>query len=97
MAQTDPTLDAHGQILESFPEKEPPCEIVADLDFRSRNPDLTDPEYTGDFARTTGYLLDRSRTVRQVFPMLVYDRPSWWVFLHEIDRLTEEEATIQRR
>ena len=29
-------------------------ELVADLEYRQQNPDLTDPTATGDFGRTTG-------------------------------------------
>lgn len=76
VAQEDKDLKSHGQILSHFKPK-PRFEIVADLN----------REKTGQYKRTTAYLIDKQGVVRQVFPMLIHSRPSWYAILSEIDRL----------
>ena len=39
------------------------------------------------YAMTTGYLVDKQGIIQQVMPMEVYNRPSWWAVLAEVDRL----------
>jgi hypothetical protein len=76
IAQEDKDLTTHGQMAKSV--KPPPrFEIVADLE------QIT-PEH---YKRTTAYLIDKNGTVRQVFPMTIRSRPSWYAVLHEIDKL----------
>lgn len=39
------------------------------------------------YANTSGFLIDANGTIRQVFPMEAFNRPSWWAILKEIDRV----------
>ncbi len=47
------------------------------------------------YDRTTAYLVDKSGTIRQIFPMVIHVRPSWGAFLSEIDRI--DEGDTQRK
>ncbi len=78
IAQEDTDLDTHGKMLKSF-KGNPPFHIVADLNRK----------VTTRYDRTTAYLIDKEGIVRQIFPMMVHHRPSWWAIVSEIDRLLE--------
>ncbi len=79
IAQEDESLEEHGRILKKL--KEPPFDVVADLD----------REITTTYDRTTAYLIDKEGVVRQVFPMLIHARPSWDAILGEIETLVAEQ------
>ena len=76
ISQEDADLESHGKFLRKF-KTPPPFDIVADIDAKTA-PHLD---------RTTAYLIDQDRVVRQVFPMTVRNRPSWYAVLNEIDRI----------
>ncbi len=78
IAQEDTDLESHGKMLKSF-RKKPKFHIVADLNRK----------VTTRYDRTTAYLIDKEGIVRQIFPMMVHHRPSWWAIINEIDRLLE--------
>lgn len=42
------------------------------------------------YANTSGYLIDAEGTIRQVFPMEAFNRPSWWAILKEADRVLSD-------
>ena len=77
IAQEDKELDSHAKMLRRFKEGPPRFELVADL-FRQE---------TLEYDRTTMYLIDKKGIVRQIFPMLIHTRPTWFAVLSEIDRL----------
>lgn len=76
VAQEDKDLESHARFLKHF-EDGPPFDIVCDVG----------REATQRYDRTTAYFIDKSGTVRQVFPMLIHHRASWRAILNEIDRL----------
>ena len=79
IAQEDKSLEEHGRILKKL--KEPPFDVVADLD----------REITTTYDRTTAYLIDKEGVVRQVFPMLIHARPTWTAIVGEIEALVAEQ------
>jgi len=76
IAQEDKDLDSHGKIFDKL-GGDVPFAVLADVDRQA----------TPRYDRTTAYLIDKNNTVRQIFPMLIHSRPSWWAVLHEIERL----------
>ena len=76
VAQEDTDLKSHGKFLRHFGSS-PPFDIVADLGRKK----------TKRYHRTTAYLIDKTGTVRQVFPMLIHSRAPWQAILNEIDRI----------
>ena len=78
VAQEDKDIKSHAKIYSRF-KPAPWFDIVADID----------REQTTAYKRTTSYLIDKKGMVRQVFPMLIHNRPSWRAILNEIDRITE--------
>lgn len=78
VAQEDKDIKSHAKIYNRF-KPAPWFDIVADIN-RSQ---------TLAYKRTTAYLIDKQGTVRQIFPMLIHNRPSWRAILNEIDRITE--------
>ena len=78
VAQEDKDLKSHGKMYNRF-KPAPWFDIVADID-RAQ---------TKAYKRTTAYLIDKKGKVRQVFPMLIHNRPSWRAILNEIDRINE--------
>lgn len=76
VAQEDTDLKSHGKFLKNFGSS-PPFDIVADLGRKK----------TKRYDRTTAYLIDKTGTVRQVFPMLIHSRASWQAILNEMDRI----------
>ena len=84
IAQEDESLEENGRILRNL--KEPPFDVVADLERR----------VTTTYDRTTAYLIDKEGVVRQVFPMLIHARPSWRAIVGEIEALvTEQQAASE--
>jgi len=75
VAQEEKKLADHAKTVGRFPEA--PFFIVADVNHEKTRP----------YSRTTAYFIDKSGTVRQVFPMEIYNRPSWWAILNEVDRI----------
>jgi precorrin-6B methylase 2 len=78
VAQEDTDLETHGKMAAKF-KPAPRFNIVADL-----NGEKT----TAKYKRVTAYYIDKSGTVRQIFPMMIHFRPSWRAVLGEIDRLS---------
>ena len=78
VAQEDKDIKSHGKIYNRF-KPAPWFDIVADIN-RAQ---------TSAYKRTTAYLIDKQGRVRQIFPMLIHNRPSWRAILNEIDRITE--------
>jgi alkyl hydroperoxide reductase subunit AhpC len=78
VAQEDDDLEKHKKIYKSFDGKVP-FKIAADIGYKKTKP----------YKRTTAYLIDKEGVVRQVFPMLIHSRPTWWAILHEIDAMLE--------
>ncbi len=76
IAQEDKDLESHARFLKGFGGT-PPFDIVADLDRAE----------TQAYDRTTAYFVDKEGVVRQVFPMIIHNRPSWSAILDEIDDL----------
>jgi len=77
IAQEDKDLESHGKFHRSFKEGRD-FELVADLHGR---------ETTGDYDRTTTYLIGADGRVKQVFPHLIHHRGMWEAILREVDRL----------
>lgn len=77
LGQEDESLESARQILDSLSPR-PSFPIAADI-ARSA---------TGSYDRTTAYLVDRSGSVRQIFPMMTHMRATARVLLKEIDRLS---------
>lgn len=77
VAQEDKDLKSHGKILKKV-KTAPGFRVVADLNRRK----------TARYDRTTAYLIDKQGVIRQVFPMMIHSRPSWYALLHEVDKLT---------
>lgn len=76
VAQEDKDLASHARMRERF-DPAPRFEIVADID----------RQVTTSYRRVTSYAIDRSGTVRQVFPGTVRNRAAWHAILNELDRL----------
>ncbi len=79
IAQEDTDLSSHGLIHQNL-KPNPRFEIVADLN----------EETIEKYDRATAYLIDRQGIVRQVFPMAIQHRPSWWAVINEIKRIDRE-------
>jgi hypothetical protein len=79
IAQEDKQLEEHGMLPASF-GRDLPFDVVADLNRAE----------TEAYDRTTAYLIDKNGIVRQVFPMLIHNRPSWEAILREVDRVQRE-------
>lgn len=78
VAQEDETLEEHAGLPRTLGERAPvPFDVVADLG----------REKTQRWDRITTYLIDRDGIVRQVFPTMIRQRPSWTAILREIDVL----------
>lgn len=78
VAQEDETLEEHGELPAALGRETPvPFDIVADLG----------GERTQRWDRITTYLIDRDGIVRQVFPTMIRQRPSWKAILREVDVL----------
>lgn len=80
VANEEGDMAEHAKIRDHFGGV-PPFRHAPDFQGRATRP----------YGRTTSYLIDRRGTVRQVFPMEIYERPPWWAFLNEIDALAEAE------
>ena len=78
VAQEDKDLKSHGKMHKTL-KGDVPFEIVADIGLKQ----------TGRYKRTTAYFIDKSGTVREVFPMIIHSRPSWSAILGRIDELIE--------
>ena len=78
LAQEDTSLESHAKMLSSF-EGGPRFPVVADLN----------REVTHAYDRTSATLIDTRGKVRQVFPMLIHNRPTWRAILDEMDRVLE--------
>lgn len=76
VAQEDKNLETHGRILKKIQSK-PSFDIVADINRKETQP----------YDRTTTYLIDRTGTVREIFPAMIHMRPSWHAILNKIDAL----------
>lgn len=76
IAQEDTDLRSHGRILTQFKPRAP---FVVAADLRH--------ETVKHYRRTASIFIDKQGIVRQIFPMLVHHRASWWPVLHEIDRI----------
>lgn len=76
IAQEDEDLESHGKILQKI-GGDMPFDVLADLERKG----------TPRYDRTTAYLIDKNKVVRQIFPMLIHSRPSWWAIVHQIDEL----------
>jgi peroxiredoxin len=76
IAQEDKDLESHGKMAQKL-KPSPRMDLVADLDRRD----------TLEYDRTTMYLIDKKGAVRQIFPMMIHMRPTWFAVLNEIDRL----------
>ena len=78
LANEEQSLENFAKVDQRF-DGGAPFDLVVDLAYHR--------EGTGPYERTTAYLIDKKGVVRQVFPMEIYERPPWWAFLHEIDRV----------
>ena len=78
VSQEDKDLKSHGKIHQSL-KGDVPFEIVADIGRKQ----------TSMYKRTTAYFIDKSGTVREVFPMIIHARPSWSAILARMDELTQ--------
>ena len=76
IAQEDKDLKSHAQLAAKI-KPDPKFPIVADLKGKT----------VRTYDRTTAYLIDKEGVVRQVFPMLIRNRPSWNAILQEVDRI----------
>lgn len=76
VAQEDKDIKSHAKLLNKF-KPAPRFDIVADFE-RAQ---------TKAYKRTTAYLIDKKGVVRQIFPMLIHNRPSWHAVVNEIDRI----------
>lgn len=81
VAQEDSDLESHGKFLKKF-KSDPRFDIVADIN-RAK---------TKKYHQTTAYLLDKTGTVRQIFPMLIHSRASWRAILNEMDRIFADDS-----
>lgn len=76
IAQEDKDLDSHGNMAKKI-RPSPRMDLIADLNRQE----------TLEYDRTTMYLIDKKGIVRQIFPMMIHMRPTWFAVLSEIDRL----------
>ena len=79
ISQEDTDLDKAAQMAERV---EAPFDILFDLDRK----------HSGEFDRTTAYLIDKRGIVREVFPMIIHARPSWEIILREVERMLAADA-----
>ncbi|MDJ0840852.1 MAG: hypothetical protein QNK37_30350 [Acidobacteriota bacterium] len=68
-------MEQHAKTLKRFPNRR--FKLAGALNWEGMDA----------WARTTGYLIDKTGVIRQVFPMETYNRPDWWSVLNEADRL----------
>jgi hypothetical protein len=80
VAQEDETLEDFAGMPRALGN--PPFDVVADLK----------GEKTARWDRITTYLIDRDGIVRQVFPTMIRQRPSWKAILREVDVLNAAQA-----
>ena len=80
IANEEESLDASLAIRNHLGGEDPRFVSLVDL------ADIT----SESMERTTAYLVDGAGKVRQVFPMEIYSRPSWWAILNEIDTILAE-------
>ena len=82
VAQEDETLAEHAGLPRALGERAPvPFDIVADLG----------GERTRRWDPITTYLIDRDGIVRQVFPTMIRQRPSWTAIVREVDVLNASQ------
>lgn len=76
ISQEDTDLAKSGQIAAKI-SGDPWFHLLADLN----------REQSGQYDRTTSYLIDAKGVVRQVYPQMVRRRVDWHSVLAEVDRL----------